>query len=385
MSLRKTIQINPELFKLPGAKTRRQRDKKELELTPKINPNTLKNKLLKRIKEHKKQEIKKQQENGNKGETFSPSDEFSGALQYFSDLSKKQKIEKQQQLINSKTLKAYTSPTSNQVNINVELPEELLQDNSNEILGSSVFNVNYQKNDEVPYGCLKNGHKKTYRQWKQMNQPIDLPDIVRPPTPPKKDFIIENNQSISREERLNAIKNKLRQLEEKDNISKQKPLEHITSLSNFENIKERWDKEEEFVMPIDPPKIETPGTDFDKLLAANKKEQEEKNNKMKKFIKKTVKKKFTLGKSDKLRRVSVLIKNQQTRKNIQHSQDQLRHTSINDVKKYLRQHGLAKAGTTCPPELLRKTFEDAVFSGEITNTNREMLLHNFLNDTSEKN
>ena len=46
---KKTIQINPELFRLPGNKTRRARDKKELPIASIITPNNLKNKLLKRI------------------------------------------------------------------------------------------------------------------------------------------------------------------------------------------------------------------------------------------------------------------------------------------------------------------------------------------------
>jgi hypothetical protein len=45
---------------------------------------------------------------------------------------------------------------------------------------------------------------------------------------------------------------------------------------------------------------------------------------------------------------------------------------------------MVKVGSTCPPDILRKTFESAVLTGEVTNTNKEILLHNFLSsDKSE--
>ena len=39
MSTKKTIQINPELFKMSGGKTRKIREKKELVLAPIVSPN----------------------------------------------------------------------------------------------------------------------------------------------------------------------------------------------------------------------------------------------------------------------------------------------------------------------------------------------------------
>ena len=118
--------------------------------------------------------------------------------------------------------------------------------------------------------------------------------------------------------------------------------------------------------------------DIEELI--KKREEKIENAIPKQYLKKTVKRKFTLGKSDKLRRITVLIKDRQTRKNIINTQKELKKTNITDVRKYLRQHGIIKVGSTCPTDILRKTFESAVLSGEITNTNKETLLHNFLNE-----
>ena len=113
----------------------------------------------------------------------------------------------------------------------------------------------------------------------------------------------------------------------------------------------------------------------------NKKKE---NEKIKQYLKKTIKKKMTLGKLENLRIVSVLIKDNQTRKNIINTQKELKKTSISDIKKYLRQPGIIKAGNTCPSDILRKTFESAVLAGEVNNTNKDTLLYNFLSTSKEK-
>jgi hypothetical protein len=388
---KKVIQINPELFKLSGNKTRKNREKKETpSLNPIVSPSNLKNKLLKRIKEHKTKELK-QTDNNSNSNTYS--DEFYGAINYLSDLSKKQK---QQQYLNNKTLKnnSNTIPTSIETTpsygISLDLPPELSENYKPNLYSSEVFTVNYKSEDGIPYGCLKNGKKKTYREWKEltnMEEHPEIPNLIRPPTPPKQNtnillqgatpIILEPVviPKISREERLEQIKTKLKKLQDEETASKMKNMEELNKIekdmkqknTNIDSLPELSDFEEK--------KNSTP--DIEELIK-NREEELEKEN-PKQYLKKTIKRKFKLGKSDKLRKVGVLIKDKQTRKNIINTQKELKKTNITDVRKYLRQHGIIKVGSTCPADILRKTFESAMLTGEVINTNKETLLHNFLN------
>jgi len=420
MLTKKTIQINPELFKIPGGgKTRKNREKKELIVNPNVKPNIIKNTLMKRIREHKNKEINGGKINKPK-QTQLPhltnthestktnnnySNEFYGALDYLSDLTKKQKMnEAKQRSLNTRTLKHHNNLyplISNNTEISLELPPEL-QETKFVPESNDIFNVNYKVNDDVPYGCLKNGKKKTYREWKQLSQP-DIPNMIRPPTPPKKNmgtttslqnqnYLIESTntniqKNLSREERLEEIKNKLKKIQDQDMQIKQQ------SLDNFKKL------EQKLSTPLmDSPLeeleldnysggfssgVDDDPSDIEDIIKERENNNEKEKQKNKKFLKKTIKKKFTLGKSDKLRKVSVLINNNQTRKNIINTQKELKKTSINDVKKYLRQHGMIKMGSTCPNDILRKTFESAVLTGEVTNTNKEILLHNFLSSDKQ--
>ena len=57
MSTKKTIKINPELFKMGSEKTKKLREKRERPSQSLIiNSNSLKKQLLNRIKEHKRKE-----------------------------------------------------------------------------------------------------------------------------------------------------------------------------------------------------------------------------------------------------------------------------------------------------------------------------------------
>ena len=198
MSSFKKIEINPALFNM-GGKTKKNREKKEKPvIAPIISPNIMKNKLLKRIKEHKSKEIKDLEVSYKKeSQDFSTpklvdinsySNEFNESIEYLNLLSKeKQKEkthEKRKQEIDRKTIKhkniysvinggsqqvTNTNTNSNSPYVNIELPEEL----KSPLIIVTTEQLNRQKSStDVPYGILKGGFKPTYRTWTQRNNPV---------------------------------------------------------------------------------------------------------------------------------------------------------------------------------------------------------------------
>jgi hypothetical protein len=415
---KKTIQINPELFRMNGGRSRKVREKKEHPIAPIISPNNLKNKLLKRIKDHKTREhneIKHNNSPKNTSVVNAYTDEFHSAINYLSDLSKKQKNEK------AKTLKQYRSPITSSlspissntsyssntssainsantyipgvipgfINASLELPPELqpLQ---------QLQQFNPIPND-VPYGCLKNGIKPTFRSWNQTRKNTDYSELlnvstIRPPTPPKRQpeetntFTpltptpsIETSATLSREQRLEQIKNKLKKIHDIE-------IKHLPEAANLKaNLKVLESMSESKEIPFlslmgELPEIDDINETVFNIPDILREKREAEDPKIpKKYVKTTVSKKFTLGKSSKHRRVSILLKDKHTRKNVIDAQKELKKTSITDVRKYLRQHGIIKVGSVAPNEILRKTFEASMLAGEITNINKDTLLYNFIN------
>jgi hypothetical protein len=90
---------------------------------------------------------------------------------------------------------------------------------------------------------------------------------------------------------------------------------------------------------------------------------------------KEVKKTFKLGKSGK--KISILIKNNKTRKKIEDKKTQHKNEKISTIKNYLKEKNLIKFGTSAPSKLLREMYETSEMCGGIVNHNKDVLIHNF--------
>jgi hypothetical protein len=140
--LKKTIKINPEIFNI-GGKTKKNKEKKpnttNIQL---ISPNILKNKLLKRIKEHKTKETPPI-ETPPKPSEIKYNNEFNDSLEYLQILSNNKKKEERQQYkddLYKKTLRNNFSINTEKLNtqfVETELPEELKQNYYNTVDNST--------------------------------------------------------------------------------------------------------------------------------------------------------------------------------------------------------------------------------------------------------
>jgi len=100
--------------------------------------------------------------------------------------------------------------------------------------------------------------------------------------------------------------------------------------------------------------------------------------KYKKQIKhcKTIKITETFGKRN--GKVSIHIKNKDNKEQLESEKKTLKKHSIPKIKAYLKEHNLLKIGSYAPNDVVRELYENAMLSGDITNNNKDILVHNFL-------
>jgi hypothetical protein len=195
---------------------------------------------------------------------------------------------------------------------------------------------------DVPYGCLRGGNKPTYRTYHRgqiVQSQSESPDSHN--TTVKKPLF--SGIAVSPDENMDPMiqerQRKLREIQE-----------------NFQTQTQLTQQSDSIIEPLVQ---------------------------MKNKIKQTITKKYKLGKTPGSNVVGVLIKNSDTRRRIQEEHGVLRRESIVEIRKYLHDHGLIKVGSDAPPDVLRNIYESAKMTGEISNTNKHVMLHNFMKSEHE--
>jgi hypothetical protein len=340
-SEKRTIKINPELFKVSDKNnSRRKKISNELikvKTEQKVKNKTLRRSVMKMIRDKQQDEYKKLFSNKERKEK-SPdmienlkfNKDFENSIDYFNSLVEKEKDQKINNTHNN-TIKRYPErPISYNMyeNVSMELPDVF--NNVNPIISTPSLKIHtVPKNMILPappkYGCLKNGILPTYRNFhnitRRTNPLSKNENILSLSTPVSQD---NNNEILS-----NATKN------------------------DISEKRQKFQKGE--------------------LIKSGKKRI--KYLKRRKIYKRT----FKIGRSQTKPQISVLVSNKTIRNRISTDAQLLKQTPIHDVKLFLIKKGFIKVGTTTPNDVLRKMYESvSLICGEIQNHNPENLLYNFI-------
>ena len=316
----KPIKINPELFTLGPRSVKNKTLKKT---NTNIQPNKLKQNLLSKIKNYRKNKLS----GGN--------DESEPIIISNPDV----KINKMSETKPNMQYKpTHSKPIHSESSIDDDFTQSinyLKNLSTKREKPSSHFPLpslnNIKENNKPEYGCMKNGSLPTYREWKNktLKKPISNTIINTDANMfYDKKSIIETEKDIE--------KNIEKDLE-KDNLEKdlEKNIEKDLEKDNLENKRHKY-----------------------------------------KLSKRSTTLKYHLGKRG--RSVGVLVKNATTRKKIIDEHNLLRQTKLSDMKNYLKRHNLLKSGSRAPPDIIKKMYEQSLLGGDIRKYNKNNVIHNYL-------
>ena len=289
---------------------------------PNIEPNRLKDTFMKQVQHYKSlANTKKQKQETIPSKPLSAyTDEFNASVEYLNNMKKSVNL------------------------IQTELPTELIDDIPiaqipkpmlvHEQVVTNSSSAKYKVDNAIPYGCLKNGIKQTFKNMTRNNrprQPVTMSSTVAPSTvaPLVPSTVVPSN------------------------------VAHLVP-STFVPLN---------VAPLVPSTVAplVPST-VAPLVP----------------LEKTIIKRHVIGKSKKSRHVGVLIKNASTRKMITDEYKKLKKTNISEVKTQLKNNGLLKVGSTAPSDILRQTYESSILAGLVKNDSEGTTYHNFMNEENNK-
>ena len=373
---KRTIKINPDLFKFPTTNTTRKGRGENK--PPKIkvkssedgkehNTKTLKRKLLKHIRnfqeEIHKESTRKDKIPLPKNDDLKQMTNTEGVHDFKESMDYLLKLTKELDKREHGSGKNYTLKHRDDVNLHnvLNTPSSVFIPTNESVslempveLGQPVFITPKNSIRHDPeYGCLKNGTKPTYRTWKTRTQRSYPSPVIQP-------FVAQNVLDPT-QQRIEQIRQRSKITRVNQLASSPEPMRlQKPESQKWTDIVQREQMKQMKELKI-PKKIKRP-----------------------KQCQKTMRRTYRVGRSKVAPRISVLVSNRTIRKNITTQAQLLKQVPIKDVKQYLVKHGFIRVGSIAPNEVLRKMYESAqMMCGEIQNHNPDNLLYNFLNGEPE--
>jgi hypothetical protein len=337
-SEKRTIKINPELFKVSEKNSsRKKRSASNVNIKVKTNKHPIRDKtfrkgVLRMIRENiqsKQKEQYKELVEQKKSSLPKPTDnhhfesDFGKSIQYFNNLNETSKIPQEKRSHNHTIKRAPIINNDIENSISNILPDtfnDIPLPSPSDTTSVTLYKPPFQFAPHPGYGNLKNGSLPTYRKVMnstRRNYNTPSPDSTNIPVEPEKQTI------------LSEMKKDL--IEKKKKIQKKKPKE----VPKLRYLKQR------------------------------------------KIYKRT----YKLGRSRIKPCIGVLISNKTIRQRISTDVLNLKQTPISEVKRFLIKKGFIKVGSLAPNDVLRQMYETAnLMCGEIENHNPENLLYNYFNE-----
>jgi hypothetical protein len=327
MSKLRTINIDPQFLSMSKKKSKTLKSNIPLNEV-KLNSNNIRELLLEKLKQHKKNKKTLK----NPMVQLNTMDEQSGNEQSGNEQSGNQQS-RNEYSINQQSGNEYSSNNTRMPDINplhnsltntkmdnFDLDKEIKQLEDTPLIqsGSLQNEVQYSIRPDKPYGVLKNGLKPTYKSWSSHEnntmQQMPMQQMSMQPM---------SMQPMSMQP-MSMQPMPMQQMPMQPMPIQQMPIEQVPMIQELE-----------------------------------------------------VKKVFQLGRNKKNKTVSVLLKNNSTRKKIEGDKINFKKTNISTVKNFLKRQNLIRFGTTAPNNLLREIYESTKLCGEITNENSKSIIHNF--------
>ena len=347
-----------------------------------IKPNSLKKTLLEKIKKHQQHEkITKDESSRDKSDDSTKKDNqfhdnFMNSLEYLNKLNEKNKTDKKNRTKRNKSMKngAVVGGSNNKPVPMIQNPIGPL-----EPLVLVDLPMDFDSRHTVPQPYVNNNGNfgETIIHTSTMSENPIYGGANIPPPYPTTPVQIQPMQPIPPVESVQPIQ-PIHQVQPR-------PITPDTPYGCLKGGKKpTYRAYHNKTLKNKPLTIETSNIHNNNKNNNNNTERKQKLAELQKSYKKIRQKKRTTRKSTFVLgkvggKVSVLIKNNATRRKVKREHGLLRQKSIIEIKKHLYDKNLLKIGSTAPNDVLRTLYEQSILAGDVTNTANDVQIHNFMN------